>query len=237
MLDLRCSSIVRNFLRTTGYVILPQRPALMPTASFPTQMQQAMIAVEHLIATGVHPRNLSIVGDSAGAQIILSLLSDILHPSPYTKRTLRLVAPIKGVYLMSPWICFNSSSGSFRANPKREVFSADSIGAIGQRVLSTLTEEQRPYAESISAPDGFFVGLDKVVDRLLITAGSGELFRDDITKFSRILDRTKSNFTFVVQEGGVHDDPIIDILVRLPIQDMGSLTPLIIHWLAGGFTS
>ena len=69
-----------------------------------------------------------------------------------------------------------------------------------------------------------------------MTAGEAEIFRDDIIHFSQTLTRTKANFTFVLQENGVHDDPYIAYLCGQSLDDPKSLSPVIIRWLRAGIT-
>ncbi|KDR71892.1 hypothetical protein GALMADRAFT_74610 [Galerina marginata CBS 339.88] len=215
-----------------GFAVLGY--TLLPEANFPTQLRQATVAVEHLVASGVHPSNLSVVGDSAGAQLILTLFSHILHPLEGIRRMIPLEAPIRGAYLMSPWVRMKSETPSFRSSAQEDIFSTANVVHFGEIVLAHVPDSERFYVEPGTAPDSWFQGLGSVVQRVLMTAGGSELFRDDIIQFSQVLRRIHSDFTFVVQEGGIHDDPFLDFLVKLPHDQLGSLTPLIIQWLAAG---
>jgi len=223
-----------------GFAILGY--SLVPAAGFPTQLRQATVAVEHLIATGVHPSNLHIVGDSAGGHLILSLLSHILHPLPGLRPILPLEAPIKGVYLMSPWVVMKSTSASSRSNAAYDIVVSANPNSTKQSYAELVQpyatqEHELPYMDPLNAPDSWFVGLDGVVERVLMTAGGMEVLRDDIISFSQKLSKvikSNRNFTFEVQEGGIHNDPYLDFMVNMPFDRLGSLTPLIIHWLAGG---
>ncbi|KAF8903607.1 Alpha/Beta hydrolase protein [Mucidula mucida] len=55
---------------------------LHPEATFPTPLREATAAVDHLINSGVAPKNLTLIGDSAGGNLILQLFSHILHRHP-----------------------------------------------------------------------------------------------------------------------------------------------------------
>ncbi|CAA7263877.1 unnamed protein product [Cyclocybe aegerita] len=208
--------------------------SLVPGAPYPTQIRQAVVAVEHILASGVHPSDLQLVGDSAGCNIILGLLAHLMHPLDGIRPIIGLTEPLRGAYLMSPWLCMHSTSTSFRSKSGKDTFYAADIDRAGQAVLASVSEEQRIYLEPLHAPDSWFLGLDSVVERMFMSAGGEELFRDDIIKFSQTLSRVKSNFTFTVQEGGIHEDPMLDFHVKLPHDQLGSLTPLIIRWLSAG---
>lgn len=211
--------------------------ALVPNAVFPTQIRQASLALEHIIASGVHPSNLHIVADSAGAHLILALLSHLIHPLDTIRKTIPLDAPIRGIYLMSPWVCLRSTSSSCQSNSDTDIIDAHNISVFANLVLADVPNHHINYAEPANAPDSWFTGLDSVVDQILMTAGGAEIFIDDITRFSRTLTRTKGNLTFVVQEGGVHNGPFIDHLSGQSFDDPKSLFPVIIRWLKTGITS
>ncbi len=61
-----------------------------------------MLATEHILASGVDPSNLHLVGDSAGANLLTGLLSHILHPLDTVRPIIAPKGSIKSVYLMSP---------------------------------------------------------------------------------------------------------------------------------------
>jgi len=108
-----------------------------------------------------------------------------------------------------------------------------------------------PYVEPANAPPGWFDGLGHVVERVLMSAGDGELFRDDILRFSKVLEavpgddvKPKSrkgkakrlpelDFRFVLH-GGVHNDPFVDFMVKLPESQLGGMTKVVVEWLKDG---
>lgn len=95
------------------------------------------------------------------------------------------------------------------------------------------------YFEPARAKDGWFEGLGNVVERILMSAGDRELFREDIVTFSKTLEalrdqkRSKLDFRFVVVEGA-HDTPAIDFLVMIPEKDFSRLAKVIVEWLKDG---
>ncbi|PPQ75771.1 hypothetical protein CVT26_000888 [Gymnopilus dilepis] len=227
----------------TGLAILSY--SLIPVAGFPTQLRQAQVAVEHILASGVHPSNLQLVGDSAGGNLILSLLSHIMHPLPSPTfrpflTSLLQGAPIKGVYLMSPWVCMQSNTASSRANVAYDIIVPSPDGPRSNFVKAYITQEYEiPYIDPLNAPAGsaWFADLDKVVDRLFMSAGGLEVLRDDIISFSQMMGKVKKReFTFVVQDGGVHVDPILEFMGGEG-KDKASLTTMIVSWLAAGYRS
>ena len=137
---------------------------------------------------------------------------------------------------MSPWVCLKSTSASFQSNSDRDIIGARQMSEWGHLVLADVPKHHLAYAEPANAPDSWFTGLDSVVDRILMTAGGAEIFVDDIIRFSQTLTRTK-DFTFAVQEKGVHVGPIIDHLSGQSLDDPESHSPMIIRWLKAGITN
>ena len=207
-------------------------PAIVPTASFPTQLTQAVLAVKHVLASGIQPKNLQIVGDSAGGNLVVQLLSHILHPVDNVP-LISLPAPIRGIYLMSPWLSMCGATGSHITNDGRDVVSAKTFAYCGRKVLAGVPESHYNYLEASKSPDGWFEGVAEVVDHVLITAGSNECLMDDIQTFAGKFCVHHAGAEFIVHEKGVHNDPYYDFLVAE--RRLSNLTPLIIDWLAGRF--
>jgi len=205
--------------------------ALIPSATFPTQLKQAVAAIEHLISTGVQPQNIQIVGDSAGANLALQLISHILHPLSGV-RPLNLPSPIRGIYLMSPWVLLTGTEGSMTSNGGKDIVSPTSINMWGHQVLDGIPDSQLPYVEATKAPESWFKEMDAAVERVLITAGSAECLRDPIEVFAKQICSVHDGATFWMQENGVHDDPYFDIFGE---KTLGKTTPQILEWFATGF--
>jgi hypothetical protein len=109
-----------------------------------------------------------------------------------------------------------------------------SIGTYwGSKVLSGAEPSTVPYLEAASAPKDWLQGVDKLVRRLLISAGDLEFLRDEIVHYGKRVEEHLKDTTIIVQENGIHDDPLLDLLVGE--KDLGSLTPKILDWLEEGF--
>lgn len=226
-----------------GFAVLNY--SLYPEATYPTQLHQACTALDHLISTGTHPSNIHIIGDSAGGNLVLGLLSILLHPLPLTDSSESppriinspLPAPLAGVYLMSPWVNFTNTAPSLVENTPHDISNSPGLG---EHVIGCYTPpSQRAYVEPLKAPSGWFDGLDAIVDRLLVSAGDKEVDRDDIVSFGKIhLEGKKTRgYEFVLQEGGVHDDPYFDFFFGTPGEgEVGGLTHTIVEWLVDGFS-
>src|SRR5258705_7850394 len=113
--------IIVRYLRDSSYRLVKCLAALLPEANFPVPLLQAVTAIKHLFARGVHPSNLILMGDSAGANLTTQVLLHIIHPLaglPTLFESPMEDSKFAGAYLMSPWLTLlpreNSSKKSYR---------------------------------------------------------------------------------------------------------------------------
>ena len=209
--------------------------ALVPAATFPTQLTQMVLAVQHLLSTGLAPHNIQLVGDSAGGNLIIQLISHILHPVAGVP-TLSVASPLGNVLLLSPWVSLTPKlEGSIITNIKKDLFSIPAGRHIASFVLENTPESGHLYLDQLNAPEGWFDDIAKVASKVFITAGDDETLRDPITVFAKRICQVHPEVTILVQENGIHDDPMFDFAVPVP-QVVGSLTPKVVDWLASGWS-
>jgi len=214
-----------------GFVLLNY--SLWPEATFPTPLDQTRRALEFLIATGVRPSHLHIAGDSAGANLIIQLLSHMLHPRPDVDE-IKLAEPIRAIYLLSPWVSLTGESKSHDENDGIDYMPKSGLIEIGSRILGGFSDKDRVFAEAIRAPPSWFTGIERTVESVLITVGGAECLRDDILAFGEILEKHHHGVEVVAQPGGFHEDMFLDFFVGET--KLGVLTPIIVDRLVAGCT-
>jgi hypothetical protein len=69
------------------------------------------------------------------------------------------------------------------------------------------------------------------VKRVLISAGDLEYLRDEIVVYGKRVKEYLKDTTIIVQNNGIHNDPLLDFLVGE--EDLGYLTPRILDWIKG----
>ncbi|KAF8968822.1 Alpha/Beta hydrolase protein [Flammula alnicola] len=218
--------------KPTGIAMLNY--TLVPDRTFPTQLTQAVLAIQHLLDSGVQPGNIQLSGDSAGAQLIHQVLSHMLHPVDGVPN-LSLDTPLGGAYMMSPWTRLLDPEDKYlqTTNGQGDYLSASCLKYWGNKVLEGVPHSATPYLEANEAPKNWLEGLDKCLKRILITAGSVEVLRDEILKYAITVEKHLKDTTIIVQDNGVHDDPLVDFMLG---DTQGQLTPLILNWLDDGFS-
>ncbi|KAF7974495.1 hypothetical protein HWV62_12054 [Athelia sp. TMB] len=215
---------------------------LAPYVNFPTPLLQANAALSHLFSHGVTPQHLQIVADSAGANIILQVLSHALHPMVVNTIPRSPLAPmldsadgmprLKGIYMLAPYIYFDTArrSACYEENGACDVASAVQYRYCGA-IIPSVPRNQYPFIEPAVAPQDWFEDAGRVVERMLVTTGQYEVSRDHIVDFCRDHLRNIEELTCVLVEGGVHGDPIL----TFDQAEGKKVTDKIVSWLKDGF--
>lgn len=210
---------------------------LAPSAPYPRQLQQAASLLNHIL-NDLHysPENIIITGDSAGANLALSLFSHILHPHPSS--TIPEVdlkgKNIPAAVLTSPWVDFNTESPSFAKNKYKDCIDPLAV----QQWSSAFLADPYPhkskldnYNQAVLAPESWWKGLP--VDKVLILAGEEEVLVDGIQKFAETFKRAsgEEKVEVFVAKGEYHDQPNIDLSMGYKESDEGEQAKLIKRWI------
>ncbi|KAJ6472679.1 Alpha/Beta hydrolase protein [Mycena vitilis] len=208
--------------------------SLAPMATFPTPLNQARLGLEFLFAAGVKPHNLQIFGDSAGGNLILQLVSQMLHPVQSIPK-IQPTSPIRGICLLSPWASLTADTESAAKYDGIDTMPKRGLADWGAQILAGFAQSDGAFAEPAKAPEAWFKGVNSLVDRVLIVAGEMECMRDDIVQLGEGLKRHHPDVRVAVQAGGLHDDMLLDFMVK-ETKLLGTSTALITSWLAAGFS-
>ena len=179
-----------------------------------------------------------LAGESAGGNIVLQILSHILHPHPQVES---LPSPddltFAGVFLMSPWV---SPSGAVAGNDEKDIISSKRLSQWGGLFLQDISQEDNGYVEPLKAPEGWYRGLGRVAGRVLMTSGSCESMAPAHVLFRDTCIQEGVEMSFLLDEGGCHDSLIYDFSLRLlhilQKPQIGSLTPKVVDWFAAGLS-
>ncbi|PPQ95826.1 hypothetical protein CVT26_015935 [Gymnopilus dilepis] len=218
--------------KPTGVAILEY--ALIPDSPFPTQLKQSIVAIQHLLDSGVKPENIQLVGDSAGGVLIHAILMHMQHPLEGIPR-LELSAPLGGGFMLSLWAKLLDKDRCLYTNDGNGDFlNGRTLHYWGSKVMDGVPRGVVPYLEPNSAPEDWFEGSDRHIKRLLITAGEVEALRDVIVKYATTIKKYHKDTTFIIQDNGAHSDPFTDFFVKE--RTPSKLTLAILNWIYEGFS-
>ncbi|KAJ2913500.1 hypothetical protein MD484_g6928, partial [Candolleomyces efflorescens] len=220
---------------------------LSDESTYPTQLNQSLAAVEHLLKVGFKPSDIILAGDSAGANLAFQVLLHLnlrrlrsldIGETGVTSFELPADLKLRGVLGVSPWFPVNSNLGtarSYEENRASDILAPEGSRDFGRIYAEGVPDSQKPYFDFVSTPKEWFEGLDNAVDRILMTAGEKEVLRDDILEVARgKITENHSNTTIIVQEFGVHNDVFFDIAFGVdPLTT--KLTLEILEWLESVF--
>jgi len=207
----------------------------------PSMLQQVVAGLHHIISLGVNVEDIQLVGDSAGGNLVLQLLLHGIHPvRDKTIPPLNLDGKkLAGAYLMSPFLVMTprKTSPSWEMYDGIDRVSADALAGFGhQALLSTIkTPELLPYVDQSYRPEGWYEGLDGIVERILVTAGGNECLKDDIVGVAEAIGKVHRRTRLLVDARGMHDEPLADYTAGET--RVGELTPVIMKWFAESFKS
>jgi acetyl esterase/lipase len=204
---------------------------LIPDANFPSQLNQIVIAIQHLISQGTKPENIHIAGESAGGGLVLQLLSHLLHPIPPSlsvpSLNLSEGAKLGSLCIMSPIVSLKTTTASHQENTDKDVLPSCSWGELFEYASPFLktSDAAGPYAEAWTASEGWFSGADTVAKRVFISVGEYECMRDDVVDVMNKFPNGAYLTTFV-EKKGVHNSQYLDCMAG----EAGELAVKIADW-------
>lgn len=208
---------------------------LSPGAVYPRQLQQASLLINHITTKlNISPSNIILNGDSAGANLVTSLLSHISHPHASVLKV-TLSEPFRGIVLISPWVSFDVTAESFKHNQYK-----DCVGQAGGTKWSAAFlasswphEGKRDnYNEAAIAPASWWRDLPVRHNGVLIVCGEEEVLRDGIVQFKDRLVEGWGKVDFLCAKGEYHDQPNIDLQLGFKENDEGEQAKLVKTWVA-----
>ncbi|CRG88079.1 hypothetical protein PISL3812_05106 [Talaromyces islandicus] len=178
---------------------------LVPHATYPTQFCEAVEALRYVIEDLGRPASeVVLVGDSAGANLCLALLSHLSHPSPAAPE-LKITEPLKAIVLMSPWLSFRHDLPSMEINKDKDIDAKDVTERWSRDYLNGVSTNH--YTEALEAPEAWWEGA--LVKQSLVLAGGDEVALDSIKAWFSKFSKSNTDTTLVIGQNECHIAPLI----------------------------
>ncbi|PBK85872.1 alpha/beta-hydrolase [Armillaria gallica] len=213
-----------------AYKLLPENP-------FPAQLREAKAAVDTLLKAGAKPQNITLAGASAGGNLVLQMLTHMLHP-------LLSVAPVpipetrfRGVFLMSPWVSMKED----RDLPQHLLETKHQYDSMSSRyerlacrtLLKDIPDAQIPFVDPLEAPQDRFDGISRLAERVFVMWGEVECLREGQRRLcERYIEPYHPRVEVYEQVSGIHCQPIWD---SSWMSNVGE--PKIVEWFASVYTT
>jgi monoterpene epsilon-lactone hydrolase len=182
---------VAKFVKDTGVTALLYEYRLAPEHPFPAAVEDTLTAYRWLLATGVQPASIQIVGESAGGGLCLAALLAL--------RDEGLPLPAAGVAL-SPWTDLNCTGASYRRNAKADI-SFEGSWTVWGKYYAGEANRENPWMSPLY---GDLRGLPPI----LIVVGTAEILLDDAVSFARKAKEAGVPVTLRIWDGMVHCFPL-----------------------------
>ncbi|KAG9565701.1 alpha/beta-hydrolase, partial [Aureobasidium melanogenum] len=184
-------------------------------SKYPRQLQQASLALQHLLQLGYEPGDIFIGGDSAGGHLTVTLLSHLMHKHPSVP-SVNLSGPLAGAFMISPWVSGEDSTVSFRENAWTDMLAHQTIVPnaaflIPYHIRQAEAENKQGWAMALVADEDWWLTLPEVVSNIHITAGEHEIFRDHVVMLADIM-RKKAPKCRIQSEVGVGEQHVHMVL-------------------------
>ena len=159
--------------------------ALAPHETYPYQLRQAVECLRYVLTDLKRkPENVSLGGDSAGANLAIGVLSHMMHPhKELTPLQLDGGAKLAAAILLAAWCSFRTDWPSSQYNAKKDLVSPSVGNQWSESFLGG--KEKDGYNEPLSATEGWWNGLMDVVEEILIAGGGDEILVDPIRELGR----------------------------------------------------
>jgi acetyl esterase/lipase len=181
---------------------------LVPEAAYPTQRDQAVAGYHYLVdKQKVKPSRLAVIGDSAGAHLSLCMLIRL--------RDLDLPRPDGGVFLIAPWIDLLCSTGaSFTHNEHKDFLNKESLTGYGRKLIGCAQSDVAASFVDFGRPrPARSPSWAQILPaKLWVSAGSNEVFFDDIMRFVRCLEDEGLKVVLDVANAKVHTWQLLEDL-------------------------
>jgi acetyl esterase/lipase len=175
---------------------------LAPEYPYPAALEDGLAVIDALLERGLDIRDITPTGDSAGANLAISMVLRLMEAGRELPAS---------VITMSPWLDMENTGSTIESNDATDFLIArEGLQANIDRYLSGGADPTDPFVNPLYADlTGF--------PRLYIDAGSVESLLDDAVRLHALAEKCGVDVTFTVGEGQQHVYPFL--AGRHPVAD------------------
>jgi len=181
-----------NLSRASGFRGLSYGYRLAPEHPFPVAIEDCVAGYMWLVKTGVNPKSIVLVGDSAGGALVLSVMMVLRDRS--------LPLPAAGLP-MSPWTDLELKGKTMTPKTKDPLTTEESARPMADRFIGN-ADKRHPWGSAIYADL-------KGLPPLHIEAGERDVLYSDSTRLIEKLKAAGNKFKFSSIPGAIHSFPAL----------------------------
>ncbi|EEA25405.1 hypothetical protein TMatcc_006371 [Talaromyces marneffei ATCC 18224] len=184
------------------------------TNQYPTQLRQAISLLDHIINTeNISPSNITLMGNSAGANLLLAVLLHLSHPNPdVPPLNMKDDEKFAAAVAISPWCKMDTSAKSMTTNANRDVLAASALEYWGGNFLGGRLLD--PWNSPLEAPAEWWTDLK--VGEILMLYGEDEIMKDDTEILCKRVQSVHPQTTVYGLQGESHEQMAMTKLLLLP---------------------
>ncbi|CZR61619.1 related to hydrolase [Phialocephala subalpina] len=206
-------SLLKTSKKFQNPAILALEYTLVPDASYPIQLHQAIAGYKYLLSITHDPSQIVFSGDSAGATIILSLLLHIGNKN--SKNTAVPQGGIEGVVpgmvaLISPWTTLVSHK---HRNTASDYLDADNLHEYALQYVANRLSIDDPLASPGNCKDVTWWRNATPSKGFFFSYGAEEVFAPEIRDLIKVLDRAGVPVEYQEAEAGIHAWPVVSLFL------------------------
>jgi acetyl esterase/lipase len=209
--------------------------SLSPEQGYPCQIVQAVAGLRYLLEQeAIQAESIILGGDSAGGHLTASLLTHIIHPSPYAPPIDLGGHQFKAVLLVSPWMAMTKEEISDLPRAHNDFLNQESIVRFWNMFRPGMNEvwsNQCETQDAVAVWKRLFPGGNghAISRKGILTVGTAEILFDSCVSFGRecmgfesifvddqpSLDRVKeTDFVLAIAPGEAHVQPAMDCALK-----------------------
>lgn len=178
---------------------------------YPCQLRQAASLLDHLLSQRhISPSSIVLLGDSAGAHVLIGLLLHLKHPNPQVP-PVEVEGVFAGAAFVSPWLKVHAPAKSIKSSGMDDVVEPQALAFWASLYLGGAPSD--PWNDPLTAPRDWWTHLP--VNDVFIAYGKDELLRGGCAEFAEIMQAVHPSTSVCSAAKEVHDHMVLNRFLSL----------------------